>query len=53
MKIDGAPVVGLDQVGPPRGHLVAAVGAKGARGNIRAFLVAAGWEEGRDFTCAA
>ena len=53
MQIDGTPVVGLDDVGPPRGHLVAAVGAKGARAKIRIFLKAAGWEEGRDFTCAA
>ncbi len=53
MQIDGAPVVGLDEVGPPRGHLISAVGAKGAREKIRAFLGAAGWEEGRDFTCAA
>lgn len=52
-RIDGAPVVGLEGVGPAHGHLVAAVGAKGARQNIRAFLRAAGWEEGRDFTCAA
>lgn len=53
MQIDGAPVVGLDDVGPPKGHLVAAVGAKGARENIRVFLRTAGWVEGRDFTCAA
>jgi glycosyltransferase involved in cell wall biosynthesis len=53
MQIDGAPVVGLDAVGAPRGHLVAAVGAKGAREKIRVFLKEAGWEEGRDFTCAA
>ncbi len=53
MRIDGARVVGLHDVGPPCGHLVAAVGAKGARQNIRKFLVATGWQEGRDFTCAA
>ncbi len=53
MVIDGAPVVGLAEVGGPSGHLVSAVGAKGARENIRTFLVAAGWREGRDFTCAA
>ncbi|MBS1150824.1 MAG: group 2 family glycosyl transferase, partial [Myxococcaceae bacterium] len=53
MEIDGAPVVGLAELGPPAGHLVAAVGAKGARQNIRKFLTAAGWQEGRDFTCAA
>ncbi len=53
MKIDGVPVVGLEDIGDPRGHLVAAVGAKGARAKIREFLRAAGWEEGRDFTCAA
>lgn len=53
MQIDGAPVVAVEEVGPPRGHLVAAVGAKGAREKIREFLRVAGWAEGRDFTCAA
>lgn len=53
MVIDGAPVVGIDDVGLPSGHLVAAVGAKGARQNIRRFLTERGWVEGRDFTCAA
>jgi glycosyltransferase involved in cell wall biosynthesis len=52
-QIDGTPVLGVDDVGPPRGHLVAAVGAKGARQKIREFLRVAGWEEGKDFTCAA
>lgn len=53
MVIDGAPVVGLTAVGAPAGHLVAAVGAKGARAKIRIFLKSEGWIEGRDFTCAA
>jgi glycosyltransferase involved in cell wall biosynthesis len=53
MRIDGAPVVGVEEVGAPKGHLVAAVGAKGAREKIRVFLQHAGWIEGRDFTCAA
>ena len=46
-------LVSHEEVGPPAGHLVAAVGAKGAREEIRAFLVQKGWLEGRDFTCAA
>ncbi len=51
--IAGAPVVGLEDVGAPSGHLVAAVGAKGARQSIRAFLNERGWVEGSDYTCAA
>ena len=53
MVIDGSPVVGLKDVGAPAGHLISAVGAKGARAKIRTFLEDAGWLEGRDFTCAA
>lgn len=53
MRIDGVPVVSFEAIGPPEGHLVAAVGAKGARAEIRAFLAGRGWREGRDFTCAA
>jgi len=53
-RIDGIPVIGLDAVPQPSGyHLVAAVGAQGARAQIRAFLEARGWAEGADFTCAA
>lgn len=51
--IHGAPVVSPEALGAPEGHLIAAVGAKGARAEIRAFLTARGWVEGRDFTCAA
>ena len=53
MRIDGAPVVGLAEVGAPQGYLVAAVGAKGARAKIREFLREAGWSEGPDFSCGA
>lgn len=53
-RIDGLPVIGPEALGTPDGlHLVAAVGAKGAREEIRAFLRARGWAEGEDFTCAA
>lgn len=49
----GLPVLPPEEVGQPgRGHLIAAVGAKGARAEIRAFLAARGWLEGADFTCA-
>jgi hypothetical protein len=52
-RIEGVPVVGMNEVGAPgEGHLVAAVGAKGARAEIRAFLSGRGWEEGPHFTCA-
>lgn len=52
-RIEGVEVVAPDALGGPDGtHLVAAVGAKGARAEIRAFLAARGWQEGRDFTCA-
>ncbi|MHB8878458.1 MAG: glycosyltransferase family 2 protein [Myxococcaceae bacterium] len=53
-RIEGKPIIAPAALGPPRGgHLVAAVGAKGAREEIRAFLAREGWTEGRDFTCAA
>lgn len=52
-KVEGLPVVGPDDVGSPRGHLVAVVGAKGARAEIREHLEARGWVEGRDFTSGA
>ncbi len=52
-RIEGVEVVAPNALGGPDGrHLVAAVGAKGARAEIRFFLAARGWEEGRDFTCA-
>ncbi len=54
-RIDGVAVVRPSELPPPSDatHLVTAVGAKGARDEIRAFLVAHGWSEGRHFTCAA
>ncbi|MFZ5470258.1 MAG: glycosyltransferase [Myxococcota bacterium] len=53
-RIDGVPVVAPAALDAPGElHLVAAVGAKGARAEIRTFLTARGWEEGRHFTCAA
>lgn len=53
-RIDGVPVESWEGLGGPAGeHLVAAVGAKGAREQIRRALVERGWVEGRDFTCVA
>ena len=53
-RVDGLPVSDYRALGPPDGHhLIAAVAAKGAREEIRAFLRARGHTEGRDFTCAA
>lgn len=53
-RIDGWPVLAPSALTQARrGHVIAAVGAKGAREEIRAFLEAAGLEEERDFTCAA
>jgi hypothetical protein len=53
-RIDGIPVSSWEELrGPGTPHLVAAVGAKGAREEIRAALVARGWTEGDDFTSVA
>ncbi len=54
-KMEGVPTIAPDQLaGPsPESHLLAVVGAKGARAEIRAWLVERGWVEGRDFTCLA
>jgi hypothetical protein len=53
-RIHGIPVLHPRELGGPgEGHLVAAVGAHGARDEIRAELGARGWAEGVDFTCAA
>jgi hypothetical protein len=53
-RLQGAPVVSWRCLGPPDGtHLLVAVGAKGARQQIRAALAGRGWLEERDFTCCA
>lgn len=52
-RIDGAPVRSYRSLSAPGEHLIAAVGAKGARQEIRAHLAALGWCEGEHFTCAA
>ena len=54
-KMEGVPVVAPEQLGGPTEgtHVLATVGAKGARAEIRAWLVERGWVEGRDFTCLA
>lgn len=54
-KLEGIPAIHPDQLAPPspHTHLLATVGAKGARAEIRGWLVERGWLEGRDFTCLA
>jgi glycosyltransferase involved in cell wall biosynthesis len=53
-RIDGAPVVSPDRLATmSRGRLVASVAGAEARGEIRAFLTAIGWEEVRDYVVAA
>ena len=59
-RIHGARVVMPDDLGSPPGahfsageHLLSAVGAKGARAEIRAWLESRGWVEGAHFTCVA
>lgn len=53
-RLEGVPVVGPHDVGPPDGvHLIAAAGSKGARDEIRRHLGGLGWREGDHFTCAA
>jgi len=54
-RIHGAEVIHPDALGGPEAgvHLLAAVGAHGAREEIRAALAARGWREERDFTCVA
>jgi len=50
-----AEVIHPDALGgpEPKVQLLAAVGARGARAEIREALAARGWVEGRDFTCVA
>jgi hypothetical protein len=53
-KLHGVEVVSPRELGDYRGiHLVAAVGAKGARALIRQHLVDQGWVEIQQFSCAA
>jgi len=53
-RIHGAPVVGVDALAGLRGRpIVVSVAGAGPRGEIRGVLGAGGFEEGRDFVCAA
>ncbi|HUH13614.1 MAG TPA: glycosyltransferase [Longimicrobiales bacterium] len=54
-RIHGIPVDPPESLGaPPEDtHLVAAVGVRGVRDEIRAALTALGWVEGVHFTCTA
>lgn len=49
----GVPIVPVDALVAGEVSVVAAVGALGAREEIRAQLVARGFREGQDFVCAA
>ncbi|MBE2251073.1 MAG: glycosyltransferase [Myxococcus sp.] len=53
-RIHGARVVFPHDLGPPGDeHVIASVGAQGARAEIRAFLDSREFVEGQHFTCAA
>ncbi|PTL79180.1 glycosyl transferase family 2 [Vitiosangium sp. GDMCC 1.1324] len=54
-RIHGIPVDPPESLGAPpeNTHLVAAVGVRGIRDEIRGALTALGWTEGVHFTCAA
>jgi glycosyltransferase involved in cell wall biosynthesis len=53
-RIHGARVVFPEDLGPPSDeHIIASVGAQGARAEIRAWLDSRGFLEGVHFTCAA
>ena len=54
-RLEGIPAISPAQLEGPsqKLHLLATVGAKGARAEIRSWLLARGWVEGRDFTCLA
>jgi glycosyltransferase involved in cell wall biosynthesis len=53
-RIHGARVVWPDDLRPPgEEHVIASVGASGARAEIRAFLESRGFVETEHFTCAA
>lgn len=49
--IHGAPVVGIEALGPGHGKILVTVGAKGAREQIREFARSKGLDEGVDFLC--
>lgn len=53
-SIAGAPVIAPDELAAPAAlPLIASVAGEAARTQIRAFLAARGWHDGRDFVCAA
>jgi hypothetical protein len=49
----GAPILPPDDLDPARDFVLFAVGARGARELVRAALGRLGFQEGRDFICAA
>jgi hypothetical protein len=54
-RIHGIPVLAPESLGAPPedSHLIAAVGVRGIRDEIRGALTKLGWVEGVHFTCAA
>jgi glycosyltransferase involved in cell wall biosynthesis len=54
-RIHGCRVIRPEDLGPPSSErwVVVAVGARGARAEIRGFLAAAGYREPSDFVCVA
>jgi cellulose synthase/poly-beta-1,6-N-acetylglucosamine synthase-like glycosyltransferase len=52
--LEGARVQGYDALGAPDGvMLLVAVGKRGVRDEVRAFITPRGWQEGRDFLCVS
>jgi glycosyltransferase involved in cell wall biosynthesis len=51
--LHGARVAGPSEVTPASGRMLVTVGARGARQQVRAWAMAAGFREGIDFLCVA
>jgi len=49
--LHGARVAGIREVTPTSGRMLATVGTRGARQQVRAWAMAAGFREGLDFLC--
>jgi len=50
-ELHGAPVVGPTEVSPCGGKMLVTVGTRGARQEVRAWALSAGFREGEDFIC--
>ena len=51
--LHGAPIVGPDEVSPGKWKMLATVGVRGARHQVRNWARSAGFSEGEDFLCVA